>query len=544
MTPWLTNSREYSIPERAIPAGRAAPRPVLVNRSAPSVSTVAAETPWRLWVNSGLVLLTVLVYGLYFLHLTADFPNQFPLQDWAKYTDEGWYANAAIRHFLWGHWYLHGDFNPAVALPVWPLLEAALFHFTGVSVQAVRALTVVVFGFTLLFAYLLVRRWESRTVALSVVAIAAASPFLYAFDRIAILEPLILCLMLAAMLLADTIARSRTGPALYGRCVLLGLLLVAMVLTKTTAAFVFPSILYMLWYPQRKKLRQFWMRAAVPALVAAALGSIYYFALVRAHYKADFFYLFKANNWGHPANWKLWILAGYFSIKSLLWPDRGFAYLAGAVLLLSLFRPFRQLWRIPLYPASVLAAGTMLFFVFWHNNQQPRYFLVVAMPYFFMAALGVAAILRQNRRAGTVAGAVVLLLAANNLRQTIGYVAHPEYTWINAARNLTAYINSHPNGNRLLLSISGDEISLMTGLPAICDDFGTYDLPDRVDTYQPGWYASWNDVDPGTLEDIHANDRLVKVASFPALNDPNRNVLILYKMLPQPGPDEGVVVEE
>jgi len=51
--------------------------------------------------------------------------------DWAKYTDEGWYGDAAIRHYQLGHWYVPGDFNPAAALPVWPLLELALFRVTG-----------------------------------------------------------------------------------------------------------------------------------------------------------------------------------------------------------------------------------------------------------------------------------------------------------------------------------------------------------------------------------------------------------------------------
>ncbi len=61
--------------------------------------------------------------GLHWVHLKADFPNFSPWSDWSKYTDEGWYGDAAIRHFQLGHWYVPGDFNPAAALPVWPFLE-------------------------------------------------------------------------------------------------------------------------------------------------------------------------------------------------------------------------------------------------------------------------------------------------------------------------------------------------------------------------------------------------------------------------------------
>ena len=54
---------------------------------------------------------------------------------------------------------------------------------------------------------------------------------------------------------------------------------------------------------------------------------------------------------------------------------------------------------------------------------------------------------------------------------TLNYAAHPEYTFVNAAERLTHYIDAHPNGKRLLVSISGDEITLVTHLPALCDDF-------------------------------------------------------------------------
>src|ERR1022692_3450699 len=64
-------------------------------------------------------------------HLRADFPNFSPWEDWSKYTDEGWYGNAAIRAHLFGNWYVPGDFNPAPAVPVWPGLLWLLFYATG-----------------------------------------------------------------------------------------------------------------------------------------------------------------------------------------------------------------------------------------------------------------------------------------------------------------------------------------------------------------------------------------------------------------------------
>jgi len=151
-----------------------------------------------------------------------------------------------------------------------------------------------------------------------------------------------------------------------------------------------------------------------------------------------------------------------------------------------------------------------------------------------VVALGVSPLIKQQRRLG---GLVLASLAATvgfNAWQAAGYARHPDYTFVNAAENLTRYIDQHPNGNRLLLSISGNEIGLVTGLPAICDDFGTLELPMRIHQYQPGWYAAWNEVDPGTLQDLNTQFRLEEVANYPAFDDPDRNVLVLYKMHPLP----------
>jgi hypothetical protein len=87
-----------------------------------------------------------------------------------------------------------------------------------------------------------------------------------------------------------------------------------------------------------------------------------------------------------------------------------------------------------------------------------------------------------------------------------------------------------------VLSISGSDLSLMTGLPSICDDFGTLELSDRVRQYQPGWYVAWNQVDDDKMDALTPLYRLKRVASFPAMDDPERNLLILYRLDPATTP--------
>jgi hypothetical protein len=202
------------------------------------------------------------------------------------------------------------------------------------------------------------------------------------------------------------------------------------------------------------------------------------------------------------------------------------------------------LWRDPLFSGSALATAGYIAFMAYQNHPQPRYYVVVAFFSFFVVTRIAAQLFyaqhfysdgsshQRARQAGYIILAILGLTATANGIWTLHYVFHPEYTWVTAAENLTHYIDQHPNGNRQLVSISGDEITLITHLPSICDDFGTLDLPDKLAQYQPGWFATWNDLDPGTLEDLHVHYSLEQVATFPAFDDPDRNALVLFKLHP------------
>ena len=141
---------------------------ILTEQPVEAPAYVPAATSDAVWlrfasVETVLLVISAFFFALHFVHLRADFPNHSPWMDWAKYTDEGWYGDAAIRHYQLGHWNVPGDFNPAAALPVWPLIEMAVFRVTGVSLVAARTTVVVVFGLIMLCSYLLMRRWRLVT---------------------------------------------------------------------------------------------------------------------------------------------------------------------------------------------------------------------------------------------------------------------------------------------------------------------------------------------------------------------------------------------
>jgi 4-amino-4-deoxy-L-arabinose transferase-like glycosyltransferase len=512
------------------------------------------------------LLVAAIFLAFHALHLSADFPNHSPWMDWAKYTDEGWYGDGAIRHFQRGHWYVPGDFNPAAALPIWPLLEAALFRFTGVNLAAARALTVAIFGLILLASYLLVRRWqilssgkkfESKKPETSLapaiaVLLLAVSPFCYVFTRMAILEPLLILFALLALLAASYAtppgqggqgtASLRTRLRQILPILALGLLFPLMVLTKTTAIFLLPAIAWLLWARAGYRVRLFLRLSLPPAILAAVTWLSYYLFIVRPHFLPDFHYLFEANDYTGltPSN-ILSVLAD--TIADGLWIGR-ILYPLALLAAISVFLLRPRLLRNPLIPSLLLWAGGYAAFLAYHNNLQPRYYLVVAVPLTLLVPVVFSSLWSSAPRTRTPAEtslhrlaiasivAVLTVLTVTDARKTLHYVRTPDYTFTAAAAQIHQIISADPTHNPLILSISGSQLSLMTGLPSICDDFGTMDLPVRVKAYHPGWYVAWNQVEDDKMDALTPTYHLQRVAAFPAFDDPERNLLILYRLDP------------
>lgn len=479
------------------------------------------------------------------MHLRADFPNHSPWSsDWAKYTDEGWYGNAAVRAHLAGNWYLAGDFNPAVALPAWPAAEWLVFAFTGVSVEAARGLAVGCFFLNIVLCYLLVRFSGPRWAALLAVTLLVTSPFFYCFSRLAILEPMLICLFLAALNIAVRLPRLKHRRLC---AVGLGLLFALMLLTKLTAIFLLPAIVWATVAALRREGQPVRDCALAAAGAAAGVYGLWLALLAHADLLDDFQELLIINRWPKPPTCTWPLFSFWWSLHGMLWIGRWLvpvaAVLAGVVFLLRRNKGLAALRSDPVFASALLAIGGMILFMTYQNHPQPRYYAVAAVFVYIVIAQCAAAMLPLSAGAGATPGLrlgslAVAAAAAGILAggvQIIRYAAHPEYTFANAAVQLARFIDAQPNGNRLLVAESGDELRLFNHMPALCEDIGTDDLPEKLAAYNPGWYATWNELDPVVLADLHSHYSLEQVASFPAFDDPDRDVLVLFKLHPLPG---------
>jgi hypothetical protein len=528
----------------------------------------SGRSPWRFrqgaasWLVLLLLGLSAVFFALHFLHLNADFPNNSPWVDWSKYTDEGWYSDAAVRHYLFGHWYFPGDFNPAAALPVWPAVEFLFFRLSGVSLAAARVLTLLVFGVTLLAFYRLIARHTRPRSDSSGPSLAAAlcilflctSPFLFVFERMAILEPLLICLTALSLLAASHLhpfhlpVELSLRSALYALpSVFLAIALPAAVLTKTTAICLFPAVFYMVWARAGYRFKPALRLALPPAIGGLLLWYAYYFLLVRPHYLADYQYLFSANAYT-GIELEPFAAVVLNTLGDGLWMGYVLYPCFFLALMLTLFwRP--RLLANPLVPALWLWIAGYFFFLAYHNNLQPRYYLVIAVPITAFVAIAIdafrtpahqgAPFMRgaSSRMSGIVgaciATAVVLAIVVPDAAKQIAFLRNPTYDFLSAAKQIKQIVLADKTHPHLILSISGSDITLMTGLPSIDDDFGTDDLNVRAAKYRPGWYIAWNDVEDDKADALSPLYTINRVADFPAMDDPDRNLLILYRLDPR-----------
>ena len=238
-------------------------------------------------------------------------------------------------------------------------------------------------------------------------------------------------------------------------------------------------------------------------------------------------YLFAANAYTAISRATFWTVL-WQTLQDGAWMGTTIYIAAVATALLLCFR--RAVRHDAVFTALALWALGYLAYIAYHANLQPRYYLVVAVPLTLLLLRGTVHLAAWSRYAGLVAALLLAGVLVSDAWSTARYVAHPEYTFQRAATTVEIVVRGEPQHSHTVLSISGSNLSLMTGLPSICDDFGTMELQDRIAAYRPGWFVTWNYVEDDKMEALSHFYHLTRMASMPAMDDPDRNLMILYRL--------------
>jgi hypothetical protein len=362
--------------------------------------------------------------------------------------------------------------------------------------------------------------------------VLAASPFAFVFNRLAVLDTLVVFELCLLMLVASFASARRIWPLAA-----LAILIPTMILTKTTAALLVPAVFWMAWSAMGRNraglLRAFFATLVLPALLLKG-----YSALVSAlGYGADYKYFFNVNAMP-DIDWRQTLTTLNQFFQNGLWIDRVLYPVALLVLVLTVVWK-RKLWSNPLFAASwtVLAAQSVFIFS-RQDDYAPRYFLVMLAPFVFVITLTFAELITHSQKTAAMILVAITASVVMNFVTISQFLAHRDYDFHDAARSIAAIIRTHPEQKPLILGVSGNQLSLMTGIPSINDGYGTEDRSEKVARYQPGWFVAWNDVSMQDEEFLSAYS-LEKIASYPAFDDDDRGALTLYKMVRKAGGPPG-----
>lgn len=429
----------------------------------------------------GLLLLTAALLLLRFVHLDADFPAGITWSG-VLYTDEGWYSNAATRHVLTGEWYLEGDFNPAVNMPMGQLLHRASFELFGLSLSAARFTPALAFSAAIVLIALLVRRRFGAPAALLTALLLASSFIGFAYSRLAIMEPVGMGFVAAALYLAD---RAQGARAAWWSA-LAGLAVSAAILTKSTMIFAVPLVAWLAWAASGRNaaadLRTDWRRridVVIPALLLPMLIVLGHHFAAAMLFPLDYTY-FGVLNVGRRgvtglADWLMNIPAQGVGLLAL---GEGFLATCAVLVAAALWASgeFRRSALVHVLMACVLVYFASLTAV---KYGPPRYFLPLLLPLTALAAIAamqlstvLAAWGRDRHRHRAVALLPLLPLAALAISGCVHIAAcmeKPEYSYRQMATGVADIIRSREGSvdGVVLFSDMADGVALVTGLRAV-----------------------------------------------------------------------------
>lgn len=436
----------------------------------------------RMAAGTAIGIVAVLISAARLLWIEADFPAGL---NWSGdlYTDEGGYASAAVLFVTAGHWLVPGDFNPIVNMPMAQLVHALVFELAGPSLASARYTSVAWSLWLILGTYLLVRRYAGSLQGAVAALLLSANFTYFAFSRIALNEvPTMGWVMLAILVLT-------TGPS-RASTVLSAILFSAAILTKPTALFALPALLYVVLHRSRNGKAAALDTAAFLAAVAALAGGYHLWA--RANFPADYAYFdsllidARVTLGLGPMIWNL-LRTIWHSL--VLGPFLCPLAVASAVGLLGLSPNARR--NPALWIAMLWLAGASLVLVA-SSYHPPRYFLLLSVPAVVLVAMGTVELLLRFPRSklGLLVSSLVAVSLALDIAQAVRYLASPKYSLLEMAEEVGDRIREDGLEDPVLLGNMADTIGLVTGLRSVDDRLGWMDLAERLELHSPDYYIS------------------------------------------------------
>ena len=439
---------------------------------------------WR-YIVIVLIIISVLAL-MRFVHLTADFPAGITTAG-VLYTDEGWYANAAIRIITYGTWYLDGDFNPAINMPMGQILHSMVFSVFGMSLFSARLPEAFSFVLIICLTAFIVKSYYGVWTSLLTALLLASNFTGFAYSRLAIMEPIGTAFVVAALLVAIKAQGRRAVLWITGA----SLLVVVACLTKGSMIFAAPLIAYV-GIKNAEHMRE---RVLLPSIVAfIVLGAVIGYQAVAKHlYPIDYVYFNEINIHSRLVSgvhdWYKNLLQ---ILNYTLRFGKGLIFVS-TILIVWAAMVCRDFYRKPLVDVLFVYIIAYVFLLSTITYSAPRYFIPLLVPFSALCAIAYSELMKYFSDKNTkrwLAYTPVLLVAGITLFHSVKigwYLASPNYTFVNMAHGVSDIIRKR-EGNLSTTSVIGgvsDSIALETGIRSLAAANSPFPLTARLQSQQP-----------------------------------------------------------
>lgn len=441
-------------------------------------------------LTAGMLAFVLVFIVIRFINIDADFPYWLTLSS-LLYSDEGWYCNAAVFHFMYGHWYVPGDLNLAINMPFGHIAVGVMFCLFGMNVVVART-TVILFFLLLIFSVcMLVKKEFGRTAGILAALILSTNMYYFAYSRFVIMEIPMISLVVLSMLISTSFEYKHRHYSYFLACIVL----FVGVLTKNTAVFAVPMIAYM--NAARERTTGGRLLAGFGTLALCGGSILLYNTLAHYYFPYDFAYFKWLNfdmrvKYGYQfVNAQLALLDGS-DLDSFLYPVALFATL----FMMFAFKAFR---RNVLVVASILWFACNLVSLSLVSGSPTRYFLPQLVPVVILFCATWRFVLDRATSAGVVA--VACFVAAVpifwNSARVVEYMIHPRYTYVALTRDVTEAVEREVGGDRSKALIMGNmapQLTLMTGLRSI-SFIAPGETEERLRTFRPNFCVVLGETD-------------------------------------------------
>ncbi|WP_299403121.1 glycosyltransferase family 39 protein [Acaryochloris sp. IP29b_bin.148] len=501
---------------------------------------MTATKAWMSTINTKtmglgfLIVISILFIGLRFVNIEADFPSNLTFSS-ALYTDEGWHLSAAINYFVTGDWYIEGDFNPAVNLPIGHFIQAMTFRIFGMSLASARSTVVVCFTLTVCFVFLLAAKYVDSVAAIFAIFFLSVNFFTFAYSRLAILE----ILMLALVLLAIWLASLSTQKLPFIVVSLSSILLVIATLTKTTAISALPALLYL--SSQRGKTRQHKVLWAALSATIFIVILFSYNSIASQTYTDDFLYFKNLTLAERLSPSFLRIIKNFLLGIVQARRIEPFVYLftvLSNLFLLLYSNFFRKNILVHISLLWMLAYFGVLSVTAYHPS---RYFvpLIVPVSFLFGTAMSLSKCHLNKQASFFIQCLICSFILVSNGYKIINHISLPQFTFREMAEDVQQVMatQSSAKNTPILLGNLANSISLATGIQSVNTDLSIQPISWKIQTYNPQFYISLGH-EPEVVDVLRQTYQLQKISEWDVFDNFYKNKAVyLFKLNHKDGVD-------